>query len=42
MDKPFIVIGMFPDVPFQKLLGIEVVEVAKDRAAVRLPLTITT
>ena len=35
MDKPFIdtFIGMFPGVLFQKLLGIEVVEVAKDRAA---------
>ena len=35
MDKPFIdtFIGMFPDVFFQKLLGIDVVEVAKDRTA---------
>jgi hypothetical protein len=35
MDNPFIdtFIGMFPDVFFQKLLGSEVVEVAKDRAA---------
>lgn len=39
MDRPFIdtLIGMFPDVPFQKLIGIEVVEVTKDRAVVRLP-----
>lgn len=35
MDKPLIdtFIGMFPDVFFQKLLGSEVVEVAKYRAA---------
>ena len=35
MDKPFIdtFIGMFTDGLFQKLLGIDVVEVAKDRTA---------
>ena len=39
MDKPFIetLIGMYPDVPFQKMLGVEIVEVGKDRAVVRLP-----
>ena len=30
-------IQMFPEVPFQKLLGIEIVEVATDRAVVCLP-----
>ena len=30
-------IKMFPDVPFQKLLGIEIVEVNQDMAKVRLP-----
>ncbi|MDF1822163.1 MAG: PaaI family thioesterase [Alcanivoracaceae bacterium] len=28
---------MFPDVPFQKLLGIEIIAVAKNMAKVRLP-----
>ena len=30
-------IRMFPHVPFQKLLGIEIVEVVTDRAVVCLP-----
>jgi len=30
-------IQMFPEVPFQKLLGIEIVEVVTDRAVVCLP-----
>lgn len=30
-------IKVFPDVPFQKLLGIEIVEVGQDSAKVRLP-----
>ncbi len=30
-------IKMFPDIGFQKLIGVEVVEIHKDRAVVRLP-----
>lgn len=39
MTKSFIdsLINMFPDVPFQKLLGIEIIEVGESMAKVRLP-----
>ena len=30
-------ISAFPDVPFQKLLGIQIVSVTRDKAVVRLP-----
>lgn len=30
-------IAVYPDIPFQKLLGIEIVEVSADKAVVRLP-----
>ncbi len=39
MTHPLIesLVSVYPNVPFQKLLGIEVVEVATDKAVVRLP-----
>lgn len=39
MTNSFIdsLINMFPDVPFQKLLGIEIIEVGQNMAKVRLP-----
>ena len=39
MTHPMIasLIAVYPEIPFQKLLGIEVVEVSADRAVVKLP-----
>lgn len=39
MTHPMIssLIAIYPDIPFQKLLGIEIVEVSADRAVVKLP-----
>lgn len=39
MTHPMIasLVSVYPDVPFQKLLGIEVVQVSPDKAVIRLP-----
>lgn len=39
MKHPMIssLIAVYPEIPFQKLLGIEIVEVSADRAVVKLP-----
>lgn len=39
MTHPMIssLIAVYPEIPFQKLLGIEIVEVSTDRAVVKLP-----
>lgn len=39
MTHPMIasLVSVYPDVPFQKLLGIQVIEVTADKAVVRLP-----
>lgn len=39
MTHPFIksLVSVYPEIPFQKLLGIDVVQVTTDKAVVRLP-----